>query len=302
MGTEDRSEEVLTSSAFAQWRGRLSDRPKSTFNVSKVRRDAEGFAVLSSEPSGIIEEQVDVDGVRGLWLTPQTALRQDSVVLFLHGGGFVSGSIASHRKLAGHIAVACSSSVLLIDYRRAPEHPFPAALDDSMTAYLWILKHYPKATTYLCADSAGGALALGLLLDLRNSAVRTARRVALMSPWLDIGRFKDRESDYGEDPLLDPKVLAQMADAYVGDGDINDPRLSPLEANLEGLPDMFIQVGRDELLRTDAYALVDRALPAGTAVTIELCPMMTHVFQMGVGTFPEADEAIKRIGSWLRDG
>jgi epsilon-lactone hydrolase len=235
------------------------------------------------------------------WLTPPVA-RRDAVVLYLHGGGYVIGSPRSHRHLAAAIARAAGTRALLLDYRLAPEHPFPAALEDAVAAYRWLLGHGVAADRIVIAgDSAGGGLTMATLLALRDRGLpRPAGGVAI-SPWVDLtNSAASYDTKAAVDPIVTRDAITLMAQAYVGAGDPRQPLVSPLYADLRDLPPLLIHVGSDEVLLDDAVGLGQRARAAGVDVSVEEWRAMIHVWHWFLPMLDEAEQAIAGIGAFVR--
>jgi acetyl esterase/lipase len=265
-----------------------------------IRELAVAFGRLTKEPSGVAFEEAEVGGIAALSATPASASSRRKALLF-HGGGYASGSIATHRRFAGHLAVAVGMEVLMLDYRLAPEHPYPAALDDGVRAYaaLLALGSAPHELV-LVGDSAGGGLALAVALQLAQQSVPMPAGVAVASPWVDLNSASMRAGGE-ESSQLSVDALDTMAQWYLNGRPADDPLASPLRGDLSVLPPLLIQVGAAEVLLVQSRLLAERATSAGALVTLEIWPEMFHVFQMGAGRFPEADAAVARIGSWLGD-
>jgi monoterpene epsilon-lactone hydrolase len=270
-------------------------------SVAENRAEADTlWPSFSSEPDAIYEP-VDAGGIPAEWLRP-TGADGSRVVLYLHGGGYMQGSIVSHRKLATHIAAACGRTGLIIDYRLAPENPFPAGLDDAATAYKWLLAQGIAAGNIAVAgDSAGGGLTLALALRLRDEGVELPGALVCISPWTDLASTGDSIVTNKEvDLLIDPGE-SDAVSWYLGDGgaDMKDPLVSPFYADYTGLPRLLIQVGGHEVLLDDSTRVAEKAEAAGVDVTLEIWPEMQHVFQMVYGTIPEATDAVGKIGAWV---
>jgi phosphinothricin tripeptide acetyl hydrolase len=225
-----------------------------------------------------------------------------AVVLYLHGGGYVIGSPRSHRHLAAAIATSSGASAVLLDYRRAPEHPFPAAVDDAVAAYRWLLEVArvdPKSIA-IAGDSAGGGLTVALLLALRDGGAPLPAAGICISPWVDLtcslGSYVTKAA---VDPVVQPPLVAVMAKAYLGGEDPRTPLASPLHADLRGLPPLLIQVGSEEVLLDDARELAARAQGAGVDVTLEVWDRMIHVWHWFLPMLDEAPAAIDRIGVFV---
>lgn len=219
-------------------------------------------------------------------------------LLYLHGGGYCVGSPRTHRELAGRLARSAKRVCVVPDYRLAPEHPFPAALDDAFAVYRWLCETEGEPPA-LAGDSAGGGLAMSLLLRLRDEGMPLSPRVAVLSPWTDLtfggASIRDRAA---RDPYMSEAVLAAFADAYAPVGERHRPLLSPLHADLRGLPPLWIEVGSEEVLFDDAARLQDRALLDGVETTLVVGEGLFHVWQAVPGA-PEALAASDRIGSFL---
>jgi phosphinothricin tripeptide acetyl hydrolase len=235
------------------------------------------------------------------WLRPPGA-RTDAVVLYLHGGGYVIGSPRSHRHLAAAIARAAGTPAFLVDYRLAPEHPFPAALDDALAAYEWLLaRGIAPGQVVVAGDSAGGGLTVATLLALRDRGLPRPGGGVCISPWVDLacsGATYVTRKD--ADPIVTRESVAMMAQAYAGTGDFKAPLLSPLYADLRGLPPLLVQVGSDEVLLDDALGLGERARAAGVDVAVEEWPAMIHVWHWFLPMLDEAQRAVDGIGRFVR--
>jgi len=243
----------------------------------------------------------DLDGVYGEWVSVG-ASDQAGVLLFLHGGGYNAGSCKTHRALAAHLARAAQTRVLLINYRLAPEHPCPAALEDAARAYRWLLRQGIRPQQIaIGGDSAGGGLALALLIAIRDSGTAIPAAAFLLSPWLDLALYGESMHTRAQlDPLTSRSDLRQAATLYLGDLAPDDPRASPLYADLHQLPALLIQVGDHEVLRSDATSLAEKAQAAGVPVQLEIWDDMWHVWHAWADELPEARAAITQIGAFIR--
>ena len=235
------------------------------------------------------------------WLTPPAA-RADAVVLYFHGGGYAIGSPRSHRHLAAAIARAAGIRALLLDYRLAPEHPFPAALDDAVEAYQWLLaRGLAPGRIVLGGDSAGGGLTVATLIALRDRGLPRPGGGICISPWVDLtcsgASYATKAS---ADPIVTRDGVEAMAQAYVGTGDRKAALVSPLYADLKGLSPLLVQVGSDEVLLDDALGLGARARAAGVDVKVEEWPAMVHVWHWFLPMLDEAEKAIAGIGDFVR--
>jgi acetyl esterase/lipase len=224
-------------------------------------------------------------------------------VLYLHGGGYCIGSPYSYRVLTGAIAKRVGIPVYVPDYRLAPEHPHPAALEDALAAYRWLIDDgYLPQCIAVVGDSAGGGLTLALCLALRNEHERLPAAIGLLSPWVDLAcRGETFEKLADRDPLLSPEGLRRWARAYLGDLPPDHPLCSPLYAALSGLPPTLIQVGSEEIVLSDSTRLAERARQAGVDVRLHQYDGMWHDFQLQVGVLRETDAAIKEIGAFVKE-
>jgi epsilon-lactone hydrolase len=252
-------------------------------------------------PDNVQTEAVDAGGVRAEWVTAPPADPQ-RVMLYRHGGGYVVGSIATHRGLAGRLSQAARARVLLIDYRLAPEHPFPAALEDATAAYRWLLAGgFTPARLTIAGDSAGGGLTVATLVALRDAGQPLPAAGVCLSPWTDLEGLGDSATTKaGVDPIVQKDMLLRMASCYLGETPPRTPLAAPLYADLQGLPPLLVQVGTSEILLDDALRLAERATAAGVAVTLEPWEGMIHVWQLCAPMLPEGQEAIERIGAFVR--
>jgi acetyl esterase/lipase len=251
-------------------------------------------------PEGTSAATADVGGVPGLWLRRTDGV-PGRVVLFLHGGGYTVGSTRSHRRLAAMVGVACRADVLSIDYRLAPEHPCPAGLDDAVAVHRWLVEQ-GVSDVVVAGDSAGGGLALATALATRDAGLAPPGALVLLAPWLDLTLSGSSVTTRAaEDFMLDAEHLRQCAAAYAGELALDDWRVSPLDAELAGLPPVFVQVGDADLLVDDAIRLADRGRRAGVAVSLDVAPEMPHVFQSFAGLLPDADAALARVGEWVEE-
>jgi monoterpene epsilon-lactone hydrolase len=259
-------------------------------------------ARLFKKPQGLVIDPCTLGGVSGDWLRPDTVEGPESVVLYLHGGAYVFGSNITHRGLASGLAIASSAHLLLINYRLAPEHPFPAALDDAFAVYVALLEANPDACIALAGDSAGGGLAVALALRIRDAGLKPPQALALMSPWTDLtmGNPTHRSKASGDPYFPDSSLLKTAAQAYASDTALAHPLVSPQFADLSRLPPSLIHVGEREALLDDSRLLAQRMTAAGSSVTLVVYAGMWHVWQTFVGRFSEADASIVSLGGFLQ--
>jgi len=252
-------------------------------------------------PEGVVGTPVVAGGVPAEWIDPPGGAT-DRVVLYLHGGGYVAGSIDSHRNLTGHLAVAMGCRVLALDYRLAPEHPHPAPVEDAVAAYGWLLDQgVAPAHVLVAGDSAGGGLTMATLLLARDRGLPLPAAAVPISPMVDMEALgESMTTRAAADPMVNRAMTLEIVQLFLGDGDRRDPYAAPLHADLTGLPPLFIQVGDAEVLLDDSTRLAARAREAGVDVTLDVWPEMVHVFQASAGYVPEADRAVAAIAVFGR--
>jgi len=232
----------------------------------------------------------------------------DVRLLYLHGGGYVSGAGAYYLALAAHLSAAAECAVLLPDYRLAPEHPFPAALEDCVEAHRWLTGTGPAGATpakatFIAGDSAGGGLALATLLALRDRQLPLPRAGIALSPFTDLTLTGESiRSEAGLDPIMHPRCLPEFVALYVADSEVRNPLASPIFGDYTGLPPLLIQVGEHEIIRDDSVRVAAKAQADGVDVTLEVWEGMFHVFQSHEPLLPEGREAIEHIASVMRLG
>lgn len=247
-------------------------------------------------PPEVDVRPVNAGGVQSFLVVPPG--RPEVTVLYLHGGGYVLGSAYGYRHLAGAVGVAAEAGVLVPDYRLAPEHPFPAALEDVVRAYRWLVDSgTPAGETVVAGDSAGAALAVSLVQALRAEGCPLPGGVALMSPAL---RLTYPDEAGGGVPGITAEQMEYFADAYLAGHPSDDPLVAPLEADLAGFPPLLVQGGTGDAIVGDAHRITERAREAGVDVTLELYPADTHDFQVFWSFLPEAADAVGRVGAFAR--
>jgi epsilon-lactone hydrolase len=252
-------------------------------------------------PRGTRVEPVMAGPVPAEWIVPPS-VETDAVLLYLHGGGYAAGSFVTHRPVAEKLAQLTRARALLPAYRLAPEHRFPAAVEDAMAVYRWLIQEYgaDPGRVVVAGDSAGGGLTIALAVSARDAGLPLPAALACISPWTDLAcTGESMRTKAGVDPCFTPEGLHLQAGEYLGDADPMHPLASPLYANLCGLPPCVVQVGEDELLLDDARRLVERARAAGVDATLEVWPGLWHIFATQ-GTFPESRVAMQRLGCFLR--
>ena len=274
----------------------------TTVSPQEHRRD---FALRFTPPlpDGVDARELTVGGVPALRLDVAGASTTTGTVLYLHGGGYMIGSARSRAPMASELARNAGATVVSIDYRLAPEHPFPAAVEDALAAYRGLLDSgTPADSVVVAGDSAGGGLAVVLLLAARDAGLPLPAGAVVFSPWTDLtlsGRSVDTKA--GRDPLFDRSALTWYADHYLAGADPADPRVSPVLADLSGLPPLFVQVGSHEVLVDDAVRLAGAAAEADVEVRLEVVAQVPHVFHTVFGALDEADAALARAGAFVRE-
>lgn len=274
--------------------------PSDSLTIAQRRAQYERAEKFFPTPADVKVEHVAA-ARPAEWLAPPGA-RADAAILYLHGGGYVIGSPRSHRHLAAAIGAAAQARVLLPDYRLAPEDPFPAAVDDAVGAYRWLLSQsIAPARIVVAGDSAGGGLTVATLLALRDAGVPLPAAGVCISPWVDLtcgGASYITRAD--ADPIVLRKSVSEMAVAYLAGRDATTPLASPIGADLGGLPPLLIHVGDDEVLLDDAVQLAERARKAGVDATLEVWPEMIHVWHWFFPMLEEGQKAIDGIGAFVR--
>lgn len=289
----------MTSSELAQLTGMLAaGGPNFSDDALVVREQFD--TLLDSfpvDPTYTFDQRV-IGGVPGLWL--EAAEPSPSVLLYLHGGAYVVGTANGYRGLAAGLARASESALFAIDYRLAPEHVFPAALDDALAAYRGLLDSgLDSASITVAGDSAGGGLALALLVAIRDAVLPQPASAILLSPWTDLSLSGDTvTSKAEEDSSLDEPGLRISADRYLGNASPLEPLASPLFADLSGLPPLHIAVGSAEILLDDSTRLAARAGAAGVSVTLRIWPLMVHDWSLFAFMLSEGSELIEEAGNF----
>ena len=262
-----------------------------------------GLAAMAStfelEPD-VRVEPIAIDGMPAEWIaSPDVA--SDRVVLYLHGGGYVVGSLDTHRDLAARVGRAGGARALAIDYRLAPEHPHPCAVDDAVRAYRWLLdRGVAPARLAIAGDSAGGGLTIATLVALRDRGLPTPAGAVCFSPWVDMEASGESMRTIVDDPMLNRELMLYFARFYLGPTDPRTPLAAPLHADLRGLPPLLVQASRHECLRDDAVRIVERARAAGVDAELDLTDEVPHVWQIFAAILPEGRDAIARAGAFLR--
>jgi len=271
-------------------------------SLEDMRLMLEHLGDVTGEPGAVDYIEVDAGGIPAMWAIPKRAI-QDRVLLCLHGGGYVAGSMYSHRKVYGHFAKAIGCRALILHYRRAPESIHPGPVNDAVVAYRWLLgQGIQSGHIAVTGDSAGGGLSVTTVLHARNQGFPLPAAIMPLSPWVDMeGTGKTLDTNRDKDLIVSRDMLGTMAQLFLGEaGDKQDPLANPLRADLRGLPPIYIQVGEDETLLDDSRRLTEAVRAAGVDVRLEIFPEMQHVFHVLAGNAPEADDALKKLAEWVR--
>jgi len=267
--------------------------------LSEQRNRLEHFAGTFRVPKTVRIESARINQISVEWIIPDNYIG-DVVIMYMHGGAYCAGSLNTHRAFLGRLALACGCKVLNIDYRLAPENPFPAALDDVFAAYNYLMKTFPERKIVFAGDSAGGGLSIALAMKLRDEKIALPAACVLMAPWVDLSCDNATYQSVGKkDVLLNQKRLKQNARMYAGPEDIRHSYISPVYGNLSGLPPVLIQVGTHDMLLGEAQLLAERLESAGTAVTFEVWPKMMHGWQVLGNLIPESRWAIQKIAEFI---
>jgi monoterpene epsilon-lactone hydrolase len=285
------------------WRAALRKVFKNQkLSISEHRASGKKTArLLSGTPKTVRAEKIDIEGIHAEWLTPLDVSHKQ-VILYLHGGGYVTGSIETYRMMCGLLAQYTGVQVLLPDYRLAPENPFPAALYDSLMVYRWLLEQGHSSTSIIIAgDSAGGGLSLVTVLALRDQNESLPAAVVCLSPWTDLTLKNETHITKAEsEAVLRTDVLREWAIAYTNESNFSNPLVSPVYADFQGFPPLLIQVGTDEILLGDSILLAEKAKADGVQVELKIWEGMWHDWHILGGLIPESKKAFEEIGQFVR--
>ncbi len=270
-------------------------------DLEKHRQSQDHFGVLLGSNKEVDIRELEIDGIHGEWISVNRAHMKKYIILYCHGGGYSTGSSIYARTLTTKFATSTSMDVLCFDYRLAPEHPYPAATEDAMK--IWndlMLLGYGARDIIVAGDSAGGNLALSLVLKLKQEGRLLPRGVILMSPWTDLTASGKSHVTRAEiDPVLNADYLKEMTTNYAAGEDLKNPLISPLFGDFAGFPPTYIQVGDNEMLLNDATMLHKRMVKANVSVKMDVFKGMWHVFQMS--PFKTAYEAMDKNAEFIYD-
>lgn len=269
-------------------------------DLPQIRQAFEQMLTQAPVAAGVVFEPETVDGMPASWCVPSGASRHN-VLLYLHGGGYVIGSSKAYRPLGSELASRLKARVLIPDYRLAPESPFPAAVQDALAAYRWLLERdYNPASIAIAGDSCGGGLTVATLAGIRDAGLPLPAGAAVISPWVDLEvKSESCVSKAKEDPLIEADGLRAMGATYLAGASPLESSASPVNANLAGLPPLLVQVGSAEILLDDATRLAARAGAQGVRVRLDIWPKMFHVWHTHSSHLDEARDALDDMSEFL---
>jgi len=299
MGMEKTSNEKIM--AIKDYLRKSASQPKS---VEQIRKTEATAAAVIPKLEGITIEKVNVCGLNAEWVIPvKMPATSKNIILYFHGGAFISGTCDTHRDISSRIAIASEAKVLLLEYRLAPEYKYPAANDDCIKAYHWLTENGIQARNIILGgDSIGGYLVLTTLLSLRDSASSMPKAAFLLSPHTDFLNFDGESYSTRKeaDPINTLNSTRECAEDYFDASITSAAILSPLNEDLTGLPPMFIQVGDDEIILSDSTRLYERAKAAGANTSLEVWENMWHIFRFMAYMLPEGQESINHVGEFVK--
>lgn len=274
--------------------------PKS-LNVHQVRGLYERFG-QSMIPYPAIIEPASIPNLSAEWIIPPTHVENDFIILYLHGGGYFMGSSQTHRSYLSYFAKTMQARVLSLEYRLAPYHPYPAALEDSINTYSYLLRSFNSSQIVLAGESAGGGLALSITHYLIRNKLPLPGAVLCFSPWTDLGLTGDSlKYNKKRDPLIPFHLLKECVSLYLKNKkEIKDPLVSPLYADFQGFPPLFIQASANEILLSDSLRVAEKAKRAGVKVAVDIWPNMFHAWPYFSPFLPEGRQALEKANSFLR--
>ena len=280
----------------------IAGRPEGQeVDIEQMRSGYDMLGGMNPQAEGAVIEAVSAEGVPCEWITTP-GVDTARTIVYVHGGGYAIGSLASHRSMLTHLSAAADARVLTVDYRLAPEHAHPAALDDAVAAYRWALRNgATPERTVIAGDSAGGGLTVATLVALRDGGDALPAAGVCLSPWVDMeAKGESMQTKADVDPMVNEADLLKWADYYLKGQSPTTPLANPLHADLKGLPPLLVHVGSHEVLLDDSKRLTERARAAGVDVTLEVADEMIHVWHFFAGNVPEADASITEVGAFVR--
>lgn len=296
--SDRRSQQLLAAVFRATLRTLMKPMFHPRIPTSLLRAGMRTLTTTTLRAAGVNMQPISLSGVPGEAASPDQP--GDSAVLYLHGGAYCVGSPATHRAITSHLAHDSGATVFAIDYRLAPEHPFPAASDDALTAYRWLLENgYAPEKVFIAGDSAGGGLTLATALQIRDQGLPAPGGLILLSPWVDLSLSRSADPQQPDEVMLSWPTLEHAAALYAGE-QRRHPLVSPLQADLDRLPPTLIIVGTDEILLGDSEALYKKMASAGTPVRLSVYQNMWHVFPIQAGALATANAAITEMAAWIK--
>jgi monoterpene epsilon-lactone hydrolase len=281
-------------------RAKILSRPRSD-DLQQRRRDADARGLGFGLASDVKVEKVSANGVAAEWTSTPGAAR-DAAILYAHGGGYLFGSLDSHRHLVAELGRAANTVALALDYRLAPEHPFPAPVEDAVAAYRYLLAQgFKPERIAIAGDSAGGGLVVAAMVAIREAGLAQPGCGWCLSPWIDMEALGgSMESKADTDPMVQKAGILEIAKAYLGGADPRSPLAAPLYADLTGIAPLLIQVGAAETLLDDAIRLAQRAGAADVRVDLQVWPEMVHVWPLFWPELAAGKRALGEAGAWIR--
>lgn len=297
-GLNDSEDARFLEELYANWQSRMLANPD--YSMEDLRAIFDDWHKPTFEPENVHYRSSSVDGVPVILAIPPD--NDGDVIIYCHGGGFCVGSADSRRKLGGHLVNHLRALVVIMDYRLAPEHPFPAAIEDSVAVYRTLrAEHSRKGRILIAGDSAGGNLAIATALKLRDLGEQLPAGIIAFSPWLDMEVSGETlETNCSTDRLVNRGMLEGMVTTYLADASPTDPLANPLKADLAGLPPIYVNAGSSEALLSDTTRFAEAAKAAGADVTVSIVERMQHVFPCLAGRARIADDELANVALWHR--
>ena len=296
----------LAIKAYFKWQRRKRAGKHYPIQVARKYFEKQAGKLPSIANLKVDMSKTQINDIPATWFTPTTATPSKPltphIIYYLHGGGYAICSTNTHKRLIAHIAKTCHTKILAIDYRLAPEHPFPAAIEDSMSVYQDLLKHYDASQIILMGDSAGGGLSMATLLKIKELGLPQPKAAALLSPWVDLAQENESyQTKATKDLIISVPDIRRYSKDYFKTHSPNYPLISPVYADLSGLPPLLIQVGTHEILLDDSLKLAEKAKQDGVEVTLEVWDKMLHVWHFFADYMPESRKAIRKIAAFIRN-
>ncbi|MGB0931719.1 MAG: alpha/beta hydrolase [Chitinophagales bacterium] len=289
--------------AYFKWQRRK--RAGKHYPIEVVRKyfERQAHKLPSVKNLKVEMEKTEINDIPSTWFIPHSIPSKplaSSIIYYLHGGGYAICSVNTHKRLIAHIAKACHARVLAIDYRLAPEHPFPAAIEDAISVYEYLHTEYSPSQIIFMGDSAGGGLAVASMLKMKELQISQPKAAVLLSPWVDlVGENESYRTKAQKDLIIAVADIRRYSKDYFKETPPNHPLVSPLYADLSGLPPLLIQVGTHEILLDDSLKLAEKAKQDGLEVTLEVWESMLHVWHFFADYVPESRKAIRKVAEYI---